>query len=174
MTEDAFDLLGVRAAFDLNRSEIDRAYLALAASMHPDLAAGNEEAGRQMAAVNRARAMLTNPESRADGLLGRLGGPKAEHEKSLPSGFLMEMMEVREQIEAAMQEVDRGRRRELGQRWIVWAQDERDRAVREVGAMFEALPGDEPARGAALRAIRVRMNAWRYVERLIEQLDPVG
>ena len=26
--------------------------------------------------------------------------------------------------------------------------------------------------GAALGAIRVELNAWRYIERLLEQLDP--
>jgi DnaJ-class molecular chaperone len=168
---DAFDVLGVRPEFNLERRDIDRAYLPLAAAVHPDLAAGSEEAIRRMAEINVAKAALDNAESRADVLLRRLGGPAAEHEKSLPHGFLMEVMDVREQVEAAVQDADPERRREQAQRWVQWSTIERQRAIKEVGGMFSTLPAVEPARSAALRDIRVRLNAWRYIERLIEQLN---
>ena len=122
-----------------------------------------------MAELNRAKGVLSSPERRADALLVRLGGPSREEHKQLPAAFLAEMMEVREQIEEAMGSPQDARARER-EKWQTWADGERARAIEEVGAMFGAL-GSPPA-AEALRAIRTRLNAWRYIERLIEQLDP--
>jgi hypothetical protein len=64
-------------------------------------------------------------------------------------------------------------------KWESWAEERRREAIAEVGGMFAAIgPGSTDLRRAegrwheGLRAIRVRLNAWRYIERLIEQLDP--
>ena len=119
-----------------------------------------------MAAVNLARRTLSDPERRAHALLARLGGPTKERERGLPEGFLAGMMELREKIEGAVG--DSGERA----KWEAWAQERRREAVAQVGAMFRALPAAGAERAAALRAIRVLLNAWRYIERLIEQLDP--
>jgi molecular chaperone HscB len=165
VAEDAFDILGLQPGFALEQGAIDRAYFARSAALHPDLAA-DPDAPRRMAALNDAKRTLEDPESRADALLRRLGGPAREQERGLPEGFLMEIMETRQEIEGAVSSGDPGERR----RWQEWAADERRAAIRDVGAMFRDL-GTEPP-GAALREIRVRLNAWRYIERLIEQLDP--
>jgi curved DNA-binding protein CbpA len=165
VAEDAFDILGLQPGFGLDQGSIDRAYFARSAALHPDLAA-DPDAPRRMAALNDAKRTLEDPESRADAALRRLGGPAREQERGLPDGFLMEIMETRQEIEAAVSSGDPAERR----RWQNWAADQRRRAIQEVGAMFRALPPDPPAE--TLRAIRVRLNAWRYIERLIEQLDP--
>jgi molecular chaperone HscB len=163
---DPFDILGLPAAFALDGAEIDRAYLARSAALHPDLAAGDAEAPRKMAALNQAKRALEDPERRANVLLARLGGPAKEADRSLPPGFLMDMMETREAIEAAVRSGDPSQRRQ----WEGWAEDRRREAIMEVGSMFGGL-GTPPA-AEGLRAIRTRLNAWRYIERLIEQLDP--
>jgi hypothetical protein len=117
-----------------------------------------------MAVLNDARRVLEDPEKRANALLARLGGPAKEKDKSLPDGFLAEMMETREAIEAAAQ--DPTRRAE----WEAWALERRRETADEVGVMFRSL--SSPPKTEELSAIRRRLNAWRYVERLIEQLDP--
>jgi molecular chaperone HscB len=168
VTGDMFDILGVPARFDLDAGEIERAYLARSARLHPDVASGDSDAARGMAELNRARRVLGDAERRADALLVRLSGPRREEEKGLPAGFLMEMMEVREAVEAAIASGGAAERA----KWEAWAEERRREAIAEVGGMFAAV-GTEPAEHReALRAIRVRLNAWRYIERLIEQLDP--
>lgn len=166
MNPDPFDILGLPAVFDLDPGQIGRAYLERSAALHPDLARGDEEAPRRMAALNQAKRVLDDPERRANALLARLGGPGREQDRSLPPDFLMEIMETREQIETAVAGGDPEERR----KWETWAEGERRRAVDEVAGMFRALPS--PPTAESLKAIRTRLNAWRYIERLIEQLDP--
>lgn len=167
MSEDPFDILGLPARFDLERGRIERAWLARSAAAHPDLAAGEvEEATSASSRLNQARRTLEDPERRADALLVRLGGPSPQEEKSLPDGFLFEIMETREQIEAAIEAGGEAER----ERWRQWAQQQRRDYTERIGQMFERV--GEASDAERLRAIRVELNAWRYIERLIEQLDP--
>lgn len=172
MGQDAFDILRLPPRFDLDAQVVNRAYLAAAAAIHPDLAAESDAAPARMAMVNEAKRVLANPELRADLLVQRLGGPEAAREKALPAGFLARMLSVREEIEEGLAEPEPSKRDANRRTWQAWAQQERESATREVAEMFRAIPSESPARVESLRQIRVRLNAWRYVERLIEQLDP--
>ena len=161
---DPFTALGLEPRFDLTDAEIEAAYLTRVASVHPDTApAGTTPA--DPAALNDARAALLDAERRANALLAHLGGPGPSEDKSLPDGFLMEMMEVRGEIEDA---IDSGGDAERA-RWEAWADERRAEFVHDVSARFAAADGSLPE---PLAAIRTRLNAWRYIERLIEQLDP--
>ena len=158
---DPFTLLGLEPRFDLDPSEIDRAFLARAASAHPDLAGSDGS----MSALNEARRVLADEERRANALLTLLGGPSPEQCRDLPQGFLMEIMELRERIESLLAGGDASARASVEHE----ARAHRDAYVRTVAEAFTSL-GDPPDPDA-LRDIRVRLNAWRYIERLIEQLD---
>jgi molecular chaperone HscB len=166
VSADSFDTLGLSPRFDLEREEIDRAYLARSGALHPDLARGDAEAPRKMAALNHAKRTLEDPERRARALLTRLAGAGGDQDRALPPGFLAEMMEMREEIEAAVESGNPAVRR----KWEAWAEERRHEAIAEVGALFAGL--SSPPSAEQLRAIRTRLNAWRYIERLIEQLDP--
>jgi molecular chaperone HscB len=161
--DDPFAVLGLPARYDIDPAEVERAYLARAAQLHPDLAGDDEDVAVLAAGLNRAKRVLLNDELRADVLLRGLGGPAKEQDKSLPPGFLMEMMELREAVETAMASGSEGERAE----WQHWAAEQRDHYRRVVGGLFALGTGPEN-----LKAIRVQLNAWRYIERLIEQLDP--
>lgn len=163
MSKDPFELLGLPPRFDLDVAALQRAYLIRSAAAHPDLAE-DLAAAADSAALNRARQQLEDPESRADALLARLGGPSREADRSLPDGFLMEIMEVREQLESALAARDPV----AVARWHDWATAERVRHIAEVGARFAAL--SNPPDPASLRQIRQSLNAWRYIERMLEQL----
>lgn len=169
MPPDPFDILNLPPRFDLDQAEVERAYLARSAALHPDLAANDPEAARAMADLNHARRVLSDPEQRADALLRRLGGPTREQERGLPHGFLAQIMEIRQEIESALAEDDPRRCAAERARWQNWARQQRAQAIADVGAMFAAL--ETPPTQDALRAIRVHLNAWRYIERLIEQLS---
>lgn len=180
MFPDPFDLLGLPARFDLSPAQIRAAHLARSATLHPDMALDDPEASDQSAAINHARRTLENPETRAEALLARLGGVPKEQDRSLPPAFLQEMLETREEIDAAIAAGNK----EEAVKWDQWADDRRRHHIKEVSRLFEEAGGSaadgkrEEAGGQggpgkkfpALRAIRLELNMWRYVERLIEQL----
>lgn len=133
--------------------------------VHPDLA--GEDASMDAAALTEARAVLADPERRAVALLALLGGASASEDRSLPDGFLMEMMELREQIEAELGDGGEAARA----RWGAFAEARRLEHHSRVASLFEATAASNN-RPELLSRVRMELNAWRYTERLIEQLDP--
>lgn len=97
-----------------------------------------------------------------------MGGPSRETERGLPQGFLAEIMDLRERLE---QVSSAGDPTEVG-RWRNWADELRSARLEEIQRAFAALPALPTAE--SLRAIRIELNALRYVERLIESLDGKG
>lgn len=162
---DPFRLFGLPASFDVDPSSVERAWLRLASQLHPDLNSDDEGSQARLAHINEARQILLDPELRANALLGLLGGPSKESDRSLPDGFLGEMMEVREQAEEARASAD-------GEGWEAfraWAAARREEHIESVRTLFAALP--QSPGPAQLGAIRTELNAWRYIERMLEQLD---
>ncbi len=163
---DPFAVLGLPRAYALDREEIERRYLARVAEMHPDLI-GAEAMGvlggddvdveARSSTLNEAKRVLEDPEKRAVALWKLLGGVE---DNALPPGFLMEMMEVRQEIEGAASDAERAK-------WEAWVEERRREYVARVGKMFDQV---HTGGAAALKAIKVELNAWRYVERLAEQL----
>ncbi len=176
-TSDPFAVLGVARQFNLADAEIEAAFLARLGGIHPDLA--GEDASLDAAVLTEARGVLMDPERRAGALLALLGGPSASQDRSLPDGFLIEMMELRQEIESELEgagdeaEGDRGAR----SRWASFAEERRRGHIERVAALFAGVGGSGGAGGTeglpdALTRVREELNAWRYTERLIEQLDP--
>lgn len=168
MAFDPFSILGLPRRFDLDAAAVQRAYLARAAMAHPDLTSVELAEGGagapDAAALNRAKAVLDDPEQRADALLTLLGGPTREADRTLPDGFLTEIMDIRERLDEAVASRDAAAAAELE----AWAGRRRAAHVRAAGEMFAALP--ERPTPDALRAIRRELNAWRYIERMLEQV----
>lgn len=164
MSFDPFTALGLPRQFDLDRDVLLTAWRRASAQAHPDRAGNDAEAARRTAQINDARQRLEDPESRANALLARLGGPTKEENNALPDGYLMEILELREEMEEAKAAGESLERFEKS------AQEQRAQHIARVGEMFAAL--DEAPGEANLTTIRVELNAWRYVERMIEQLDP--
>lgn len=154
-------MLGLPESMDLSREQIEMAALERSALLHPDAGGGDEEAEAALAEVNDARATLANPESRAGALLEVLGGPAASADGSLPEGFLAKMMGIREEVEGAIASKDET---ELA-RWRAWAIGRRKE---HAGRVSDLLRGGTDR--AVLKAVRLELNAWRYVERMIEQV----
>ena len=157
-----FAALGLDPVYRVGRAEVERSYLTKIASVHPDRGGSGTEA----AGLNDARSCLLDPEKRANVLLTILGGKSAAEDAALPDGFLMEIMQLRQEIEEDLAGGDDAAR----VRWQQWASDERAKYEAEVGDVFEAFGVD--GRVEALDECRAILNAWRYIERLIEQLDP--
>lgn len=165
-TDDPFDTLSLPPVFGLDAARIERAALARLSQLHPDVNASDTADDLEVAAarINAARDALVFALSRAETLLRRMGGPAKEADKSLPPGFLMDIMEIREQVEAAVASGDAA----ASAKWNAWALDQR-RAMEARAADLFTLAATDPA---VLSQLRVHLNQWRYIERMIEQLDP--
>ena len=164
MSSDPFDVLGIAPAFPVDQAALRSAWLKATARHHPDRAPDPEEAHRTLALVNEANRALADPERAAGALLTRLGGPTPDKHKALPDGFLMEMLEVRDQLEEAKQSRDPGDIARLE----AWADEQRAMWIERVTTLFASHGESDDRRDE----IRESLNAWRYIERLIEQLDP--
>lgn len=171
MSFDPFAALDLSRDYDIDRARLQRAYLTEAAKWHPDRFSDpvkRSEAEQRSAEINRARVMLEDDEQRADALLMLLGGPGKSDDKSLPDDFLMEILDVRQELEEAMQSGDAQGKQKVEQ----WADEQRAAYRKRVAELFRSA-GDPPD-AETLQGIRLELNAWRYIERLIEQIDPAG
>ena len=167
---DPFALLGLPHRFDLEPDAIETTYLQLLAACHPDrLEPGiaRAEAVGDSARLNQARMTLLDPESRANTLHALLGGPVAREDESLPEGFLEDMLSIRMEMESVLAGEDEGERERMRE----WATAQRTDFITDLSDTFAGLTS--PPDPEELRSIRVQLNTWRYIERMIEQLDPV-
>ena len=178
-----FQILGLPEQFAVSPDQIQRAYLQRLSSAHPDLAAGGIGAvggspdstdssgslNTDPATLNTARDTLLDDEARANLMLALVEGPPPS-DHTLPDGYLMEMMQLRTQIEEelAPQSEDPG---EARHRWQSWASARRKETIETISELFNQLNTDDRP-DQIKQAIRTQLNAWRYTQRLIEQLDP--
>ena len=157
---DPFAVLGIEPRFDLDLQALHQRFIAAAAVTHPDRYLDpleQSEAAARTAEINEAYATLCDPERRANALLLVQGGPAPEDDKSLPPDFLMEMMEVREEMEQAVDKDDEAELRRLRH----WADQQRRGHLEQIKTLFAA----EDA-----QAVRHELNALRYIERMLEQM----
>jgi molecular chaperone HscB len=167
--EDPFDVIGIEPTFDLDVDALKRTLRRRIAAHHPDRVSdpiARDEAVRVVARLNEARSVLENDERRANLALTRLGGPSASDDRSLPPNFLMEILEVRGDMESALASGDPAER----DRVQGWAESERSRLRELVRSLFEEFQRGEDRASD----IRLQLNVWRYIERMIEQLNPEG
>ena len=111
-TADHFALFELPRRYRVDAAELDRAYRALQAVIHPDRHAGAAETGQRLALqasakVNEAYATLRDPAARGEYLLGLEGVQSlSESDTAMPMDFLGEQMERREAIAEAQAQGD--------------------------------------------------------------------
>lgn len=165
---DPFLCLNLPRRFDLSRAQIDGAYFAKVEGLHPDAQtqvhssdqlplADPTDGEAALAVLNHARATLADPEKRAEALLVLLAPQIARSDIPLPPSFLMEIMELREAVDAAAASGDTAERVQ----WQQWGKHERQRLLDAVTHAFSTQD---------FRQVRSLLNEWRYVERLMEAL----
>jgi DnaJ-domain-containing protein 1 len=179
---DPFSLLGLKPSLDLPAGIIETASLSALARCHPDTtharpdsqAIGDEQPEARAAAIHAARETLLNPLARAEAVLQFLGGPSASEHKALPPGFLAQIMETRERL---VEEVAREGQPAID-RWRNWGTARRREELAQVRMLLGSHLHDphkttqpKPQRDPALTDARVRLNAWRSLERVLEVLD---
>jgi len=169
---DHFDRLGLPRRFSLDLDQIERQYLARSRMVHPDYHSGasNDEFSASVdssAKLNEAYIALRDPIRRGEYLLGLLGGPKPAEEKNLNQAFLMEMMEIREQIEELR--TSRGSISTIETE----LQDRLHSVIDQLGSKFAKLElNAQPSYSRAeLSEIRQILNAARTIQSLQRELD---
>jgi molecular chaperone HscB len=162
--DDPFALLDLPRSYDIDPRALRRALLERTSALHPDRPGAPEDAAERLSAVNDAARRLADPEQRAIALLRLSGAEQGPASRDLPEGFLTEMLEIREEMEHAASAGDR----QTLTRLEGWAAERRAAHTARIAALFRAC-ADRPDPAQA-RAIRLELNAWRYIERMIEQM----
>ncbi len=156
---DLFERLGLPRRFSVDPAAVEREYVARSRESHPDYHASADAAGRQTsledtAALNEAYVTLIDPFRRADYLARLLGGVA---DKTQDQSFLMEMMELREQIDEA---------RAAGRFLDEFEQDLRARLA-TIASGF-----DSKFEKANLVGVRKDLNAAKTIQSLLRDLSP--
>jgi molecular chaperone HscB len=171
-----FELLGLPRRFALDPREVEANYLRRSREVHPDFhqsgAASVQRASMEMsAALNEAYATLRDPFRRAECLMALEGGPSAAEYREMTPGFLMEMLELREQIEELR---GRGPTASTGlDRLEGELQERREKLVGDIATRFsacEGLPAGDSRRDEKLRQVRELLNTARYIQGLLRDL----
>jgi molecular chaperone HscB len=169
---DCFERLGLPRRFSIDAAALERAYLAGSRAVHPDYHAAGAGADLAVsleasAAVNEAYTTLRDPFSRADHLLGLLGGPTASEHKQMPPAFLAEMLEAREQVEEARGDPAATDRLEAA--FTARFGGLMDQ-VGQVFARLDATPEHDGGRANLLAQVRGLLNAAKYARGLLRDL----
>ena len=161
-TSNAFALLGLEPRFDLDADAIERAFFERSKEVHADRFA-SAPAAERVAALSRSRALndayqaIKKPVARAEYLLVHAGVAIGDNERLDPA-FLMEILELREELAEARAAGAGERVRELAGTM----QARRADALGALSALFAA--GDFPA-------IKERLIVLRYINRYLEECD---
>src|SRR5688572_14571495 len=107
-----FELFGLAPAFGLDKEMLEKAYREIQSQVHPDRFAHAGDAERRASMqwttrVNEAYRTLTSPVQRARHIL-ELHGVDVEFETNtqMPSDFLLQQLELREELETAAAKKD--------------------------------------------------------------------
>ncbi len=167
-----FERLGLPRRFSVVPAELERSYLSLSRTFHPDFhhTASDAELGVSLdlsATLNEAYNTLRDPFARAEYLLTLAGGPTASEQKQLPPAFLAEMLEAREELERSRGVPAKVERLEaqFEQQYVgILTQ------VGDLFARYEALKPDDGWRANLLGQIRGQLNAAKFVRGLLRDL----
>ena len=110
-----FELFGLPPAFGLDKQALEKAYREIQSRVHPDRFAHAGDAERRASLqwttrVNEAYRVLKDPVQRAKHILELHGVDVAfETNTHMPSDFLLQQLELREELEAALRKKDASR-----------------------------------------------------------------
>jgi molecular chaperone HscB len=160
---DAFGLLGLPARFDLDATLIEQAFFERSKELHPDRFASAPAAERVVAlsrsrALNDAYQQIKKPVPRAEYLLARAGMKIGENERIADAAFLMEILEMREELAEA-----RVAKRTSEVESLCADMTARRKAV--VGSLSALFDKND------LPAIKDQLIVLRYLDRYLEECD---
>jgi molecular chaperone HscB len=162
-SHDAFGLLGLPARFDLDATVIEQAFFDRSKELHPDRFA-NAPAAERVAALSKSRALndayqtLKKPVPRAEYLLARAGVTIGENERIADTAFLMQILELREELAEARV----AKQTSLIEKLCGDMKARRKGVVESLSALFD---------NNDLAAIKDQLIVLRYLDRYLEECD---
>ncbi len=168
MASDPFEVLGVPRRFGLDGAALAQRHRDLSRALHPDRF-GDAAPTERRAAIERAMAInesfraLRDPLTRAEALLAVHGAALDERARPDPA-MLMEVMELREDLEAARGDAPR-------------IESLRDAVARRVAAEESALVAlfdADTLDGAALAKARASVVRMKYFRRFGDEADALA
>ena len=171
VSADFYALLGLPESYSVDLAALERNYLERSREVHPDRfvnAPAHERVGalQQSMSLNDAYKAVKNPIARAEYLLQRNGVSIGDNERLDPA-FLMEVLELREELAEAKHANDRPTLRRLEDDML----DRRDRALAAIAERFASLESEAGDRPAELAIIKKQVILLRYVRRYLEEFD---
>lgn len=169
--KDPFATLGVEPRFAIDLRAVEQRHRELSRALHPDRYAGAPHAERRMALsraieVNEAWRALRDPIRRAEALVALAGIEIREDSRSMPDpDFLMEILELREELADAARRKDQARVSELGRG--VKAREER--AFAALGAGLDGAGQD----AHRIRAALPRLAELKYYRRFLDEVAAI-
>jgi molecular chaperone HscB len=166
---DPFTTLGVPRRFTIDPAQLEQRYRDLSRATHPDKHVQAAPAERRVAAeravaVNEAFRLLKNTQTRAAALLASVGRTVEEHTRADPA-LLMEILELREELEQARGAADRVTTVE---RLRATVQQHVDAAEQTIGTAFDR---DGTPDAAQIDRAYEALVKLRYLYRFLEEAD---
>lgn len=169
-----FELFGLAPSYQFDTGKLMTSFRAIARQIHPDRFAGAAEDSRNQAThftalVNEAYSALNDPVLRANYLLDLAGGPSAIEIRDVPGALLMEVMELREQIEEAKSSGDQSAFESMRNNVL----EQKQQALDEIASRADKLASADENQKKEFRKL---LNAMRYYENLLDELavDPLA
>ena len=177
--QDPFVTFDLPRRYAIDLDDLQQRFVRLSAEHHPDRFSDpmeQAEAADRIAQINEAHAMLKDPVRRARTLVNlienqnaREGDDASASNDDLPPDFLMEVMEIRETMEQAIENDDQAKLDELRR----WAQSERQSNLEKIAAAFDTHLNSvttDTTPDALVGDVRQRLNVMRYLDRMLEQM----
>jgi molecular chaperone HscB len=168
---DPFATLGLERRFDVDLRAVERTHRDLSRATHPDRHSEGPPSSRAEALgrsveINEAFRIVRDPIKRAEALFALAGIPVGETNEPKPSpALLMEILERREELEAAKDARDLAKVRALGE-----AIDARARAgERALAEGFDDADGDR----GRLDALVHKLGELRFYRRFLEHVSDI-
>ena len=162
LQSDDFELFGLPAQFNLDRSDLDLRWKQLQRQAHPDRFADQGQAAQRLAMqwsvrINEAYQRLKDPLRRGAYLCELRGSPvRARDNTAMPSEFLMQQIQWREALEQA---VDASSLIDLAQQ----TQREQERRLGQLADCLDRT-GNVPQATEQVRALM-------FIERFVQEID---
>jgi molecular chaperone HscB len=159
---DAFAVFGLPRRFAVDLADLEKRYRELSRRHHPDRFATAPAAERVRALgattqLNDAYRLLKRPDARAQHLLS-LAGMGITDADRLPEDFLVDVLELREELSEARASGDRVRADEL-------EEDVKSRQIAVMARVEAALSSDPPA----LASAKADLMTLRYFDRFLAE-----
>ncbi|KAA3612833.1 MAG: hypothetical protein DWQ01_03785 [Planctomycetota bacterium] len=174
---DPFARLGLLRAFRVVEGDLVEAHRAASLRWHPDRFALAGEAARlqaedEMALLNEAFDILKDPIRRAEALLTLEGFRKSETtDMSSSPEFLMEMMELKEQVAEDIRENRQEALKAKHQEMMCLEWDEIDRIKTAFDQLEAVARTDNDTRTRIFRQIRALLNQINYLRKTREEIS---